>query len=87
MRMRVLADLVKERVVDDHQLVAHHNVVLDPAYVHVTKDSLHWVAEYRRALAADGIHSVGRYGGWTYCSIEDNLVETRALASALTPGR
>jgi hypothetical protein len=34
-------------------------------------------------LAAAGVHSVGRYGGWTYCSIEDNLVETRALARAL----
>jgi len=29
------------------------------------------------------VHTVGRYGGWTYCSIEDNLVETRALAEKL----
>jgi len=28
-------------------------------------------------------HSVGRYGGWTCCSIEDNLIETRALAQRL----
>ena len=34
-------------------------------------------------LAAHGVHSVGRYGGWTYCSIEDNIVETRALAHPL----
>ena len=43
----------------------------------------------RRACAtrsrARGVHSVGRYGGWTYCSIEDNLIETRALAAALAP--
>ncbi|MDQ3296829.1 MAG: NAD(P)-binding protein [Myxococcota bacterium] len=82
-RTRVLADLARERVIDGHQLVAHHDVVLDPAYVHITKDSLHWTAHYQRELAAQGIHSVGRYGGWTYCSIEDNLVETRALAAQL----
>jgi len=23
-------------------------------------------------LAAHDVHSVGRYGAWTYCSIEDN---------------
>jgi hypothetical protein len=26
------------------------------------------------------VYSIGRYGGWTYCSIEDNIVEARALA-------
>jgi hypothetical protein len=37
----------------------------------------------RALLAAQGVHAVGRYGGWTYCSIEDNLVETRALAAQI----
>jgi hypothetical protein len=87
MRERVLADLAREGIVDGHQLVAHHDVILDPAYVHITKDSLRETARYKAELAADDIHSVGRYGGWTYCSIEDNLVETRALASALTRAR
>jgi protoporphyrinogen oxidase len=84
MRERVLADLAREKIIDGHRLVAHHDVVLDPAYVHITKDSLQWTAQYKRDLAAQNIHSVGRYGGWTYCSIEDNLIETRELASALT---
>ncbi len=83
MRTRVLADLAAEGIVDGHRLVAWHSVVLDPAYVHITQRS---IAEHRRTaalLAAAGIHTVGRYGGWTYCSIEDNLIETRALAAAL----
>ncbi len=85
-RTRVLADLAREGIVDGHQLVAHHDVVLDPAYVHITTDSLTWTARYRRELADEGIHSVGRYGGWTYCSIEDNLLETRALAAQVAAG-
>lgn len=87
MRARVLADLAREGIVDGHQLVAHHDVILDPAYVHITQASLAETARVKAQLAAEDIHSVGRYGGWTYCSIEDNLVETRALASALTRAR
>ncbi len=82
-RARVLADLAREGIVTDHRLVAEHHVVLDPAYVHITKASLAETARLRDALAVRGVHSVGRYGGWTYCSIEDNLVETRALAENL----
>jgi protoporphyrinogen oxidase len=83
LRARVLDDLRREAIVTDHQLIAHHSVVLDPAYVHITQASLAETARLRAALAAHGVHSVGRYGGWTYCSIEDNLIETRALAQQL----
>jgi len=83
LRDRVLADLRRERIVTDQRLVSHHHVVLDPAYVHITRASLAETTRLRAALAAEGVHSVGRYGGWTYCSIEDNLLETRALAQTL----
>ena len=85
LRERVLADLARERIVDGHRLVSHHHVVLDPAYVHITAASLAETARLRAALAARGVHSIGRYGGWTYCSIEDNLIEARALATELAP--
>jgi len=80
-RERVLADLKKAGVIDEHKLVAHHSVVMDPAYVHITRASM---AEHSRVagdLRAHGVHAIGRYGGWTYCSIEDNIVEARALAA------
>lgn len=82
-RARVLADLAAEGVIDGHQLVAHHSVVMDPAYVHITRASMEEKARVSRILAANGIYSIGRYGGWTYCSIEDNIVEARALAADL----
>ncbi len=82
-RARVLADLAREKIVTDHELVAWHSVVMDPAYVHITRKSLAETARSRDVLAAGGVYSVGRYGGWTYCSIEDNIVETRALAATL----
>jgi protoporphyrinogen oxidase len=83
MQGRVLADLAREHVVDGHRLVASHHVVMDPAYVHINGSSRAEVARLRPVLADAGVHPVGRYGGWTYCAIEDNIVETRALAQKL----
>ncbi len=82
-KARVLQDLERCGVVDGHQLVSWHSVVLDPAYVHITQRSNAEVARLRAALAERGVHSIGRYGAWTYCSIEDNILEARALAETL----
>ncbi len=81
-RARVLDDLRVAGVTTDHQLVSWHTVTLDPAYVHITTRSLAEVTRLKRALSTRGVHSIGRYGSWTYCSIEDNIVEARALAEA-----
>ncbi|MBA3542195.1 MAG: NAD(P)-binding protein [Deltaproteobacteria bacterium] len=83
LRERVLADLAREGIVDGHRLVSHHHVVLDPAYAHITTASIAETTRVRDVLAARDVHAVGRYGGWTYCAIEDNIVEARALAEVL----
>ena len=83
MLARVIEDLRAEGVTTDHKLVAHHSVVMDPAYVHITRRSMAEHARLQRTLHANGVYSIGRYGGWTYCSIEDNIVEARALAADL----
>jgi protoporphyrinogen oxidase len=82
---RVLADLKRVGLVDEHQLVSWHSVVMDPAYVHITKASRKTVEEARRQLSPRGVFTIGRYGGWTYCSIEDNILEARELAELLAP--
>jgi protoporphyrinogen oxidase len=79
---RVLADLERAGVIDGHRLLAHHSVVMDPAYVHITERSNAERDRFRGELAANGVHSIGRYGGWTYCSIEDNIVEARAQVAS-----
>ena len=78
-----LAGLEAAGVIDGHAVVASHSVVMDPAYVHITKESNRALADTRAALAARGVYSIGRYGGWTYCSIEDNMIEARTLAQTL----
>ncbi|MGA9520303.1 MAG: FAD-dependent oxidoreductase [Myxococcaceae bacterium] len=83
LRARVLEDLKKVGVIDDHQLVASHSVLMDPAYVHITRQSMAEHARLAGVLRERGAHSIGRYGRWTYCSIEDNVLEARALAEKL----
>jgi protoporphyrinogen oxidase len=84
MRERVLADLKRVGVVTDHRLVAEHSVVMDPAYVHITQRSLGEYARLRADLRKRGVYSIGRYGAWTYCSIEDNIVEARELVASFS---
>jgi protoporphyrinogen oxidase len=83
LRERVMADLRAEGVVTEQRLVAHHHVVLDPAYCHITKASIAETAQLRAVLSELGVWSIGRYGAWTYCSIEDNIVEARGLVERL----
>ena len=80
-KQRVLSDLRAVGVLDGQRLVAEHSVLLDPAYVHITQASVADVARQRQLLAARGVYSAGRYGSWTYCSIEDNIIEARELAA------
>ncbi len=84
---QVLGDLRKVGVVEDHELVSFHNILLDPAYVHITQASVTDVEAKKRALATRGVHTFGRYGSWTYCSIEDNILEARAMAEACNAAR
>lgn len=83
MREQVLADLKRAGVITDHRLVAEHSVVMDPAYVHITQRSMTEHARITAELRARGVYSIGRYGAWTYCSIEDNIVEARELVASL----
>ena len=84
LQQRVLADLAAEGIVHKGQkLVAQHHAVMSPAYVHLTRRSIAEAVRARAELERHGVFSVGRYGGWTYCAIEDNLLETRALSARL----
>ncbi len=87
LKARVITDLQTCGVLENQTLVASHDVLLDPAYVHITTGSIEAAASKRELLAAQDVHSIGRYGAWTYCSIEDNIVEARALAERIGPTR
>ena len=82
LRPRVMADLRRAGIVDGHQLVSWKGLVLDPAYVHVSGESERFAQNACAMLRSRGVFPLGRYGTWTYCSIEDNILEAGSLARA-----
>lgn len=80
---RVLDDLRRVEIVTDHELVSWHSVIMDPAYVHIAKESQADIIRKKDFLGKHGVHSIGRYGSWTYCSIEDGMKEAFTLAEKL----
>lgn len=76
---QILKDLKLAEIIDDHKLVAYSSVIMNPAYVHISQDSENDKLEKMKLLSDCNIHSIGRYGEWTYCSIEDNIIQAKEL--------
>lgn len=77
---RTLLDLKKCHIVTDQQLVAHCTIIMDPAYVHITRNSESDKKQKMEYLAQHDVYSIGRYGAWKYCSLEDNIHDAFTLA-------
>lgn len=80
---RVLNDLREAGMISNHQVVSSCSVVMDPAYVHVTGKMEKDRDAKKEILSRYGVYSIGRYGSWIYCSIEDNIKEAKQLAIRL----
>lgn len=81
----VLKDLKTAGIIADSQFVVdYQSIVMNPAYVHINKHSVVDVEEKKNLLAEFDVYSIGRYGSWTYCSIEDNIIEASNLAYKLS---
>lgn len=83
---KVLFDLRKVGVITDHQLLEHNFIVMDPAYVHICSETVKEKEEIKFNLQKQGVHLVGRYGDWTYCSIEDCIAQGYEVAALLREG-
>jgi len=82
-KTKVLADLKKVGVITDQLLVSYKAIIMDPAYVHVNGKADKLKKDYKAYLEGFDVYSIGRYGDWKYCSIEDNILEARELSEKL----
>ncbi len=79
-----LENLKRHGVIDEtNPLQAWNAIVMDPAYVHINTETERELRQRKAELRAHGIYTIGRYGGWTYCSMEDCMLEAEALAKQL----
>lgn len=77
--IRVLDDLKKCGIILNQKLVAHECLMIDPGYVHITVEGNKAVEEEMKYLAEYNVFSIGRYGKWTYCSMEDCMLQAKEI--------
>jgi protoporphyrinogen oxidase len=80
---KVLEDLKKCHIIKNQSLIDYEFLVMNPAYVHITKQSNKIYNNWCKQNNINNIYSIGRYGSWTYCSIEDNIIQAKETAEIL----
>ena len=79
-----LENLKKCGIIDDeNSLEEYVSIIMDPAYVHITKETDEKIKQFKKELKANNMYTIGRYGGWTYCSMEDCMLEAKNLAESI----
>ena len=70
-------------VEDDNKLVDCSTIVMNPAYVHINSENNKEIKEFEKYLNDNSVYTIGRYGAWTYCSMEDCMISAKELAEKL----
>lgn len=79
-----LQNLKKVGIVeDDNKFVDYSTIVMNPAYVHINSETNKEIKEFEKYLNDNSVYTIGRYGAWTYCSMEDCMISAKELAEKL----
>lgn len=79
-----LQNLKENKIIDDTmKLEEYVSIIMDPAYVHINEETENKITELKEDLSRENIYTIGRYGAWTYCSMEDCMVEAKKLSNKL----
>src|SRR5699024_1255024 len=65
---------------EDMKLEEHSTIIMDPAYVHINTETEKKVQEFKDREAQNNIYTIGRYGAWIYCSMEDGMLAVNKFA-------
>lgn len=79
-----LENLKKHNIIDDDmKLEEYVSIIMDPAYVHINGRTEKKISKLKDNLGQQNIYTIGRYGAWTYCSMEDCMIEAKKLSNNL----
>ena len=79
-----LVNLKKHGIIDDTmKLEEYVSIIMDPAYVHINGQTDKKIQDLKSNLSKNQIYTIGRYGAWTYCSMEDCMLEAKDLSKSL----
>lgn len=80
---KTIQDLKRSGIITGQKVVDYQMLVLKPAYVYITEMSRKLYKEWCSVYNNSNIYSIGRYGSWTYCSIEDNIIQAKQIVQEL----
>ncbi|WP_197739566.1 hypothetical protein [Vibrio taketomensis] len=78
--VKTIECLKETEIITDHKLISYTSILMDPAYVHVSEKSNRIKESTLTELSDYQVYSIGRYGDWKYCSIEDSMTDAINLA-------
>ena len=61
-------------------LIGYH---FKPDLSNINSETDAQITELKKNLADENIYTIGRYGAWTYCSMEDSMIAAKNLAEKL----
>ena len=71
---------------EDMKLIDYEPIVMCPAYVHINTQVDNELSAIKENLSKENIYTIGRYGAWTYNSMEDCMIMAKELAIKLNEG-
>lgn len=81
---KTLLGLKEMNIIDDsYNLVDYETIIMNPAYVHITENTDKKITKLKEDFETKGVYTIGRFGGWTYCSMEDCMVEAKNLSEKI----
>lgn len=79
---KALEGMKKVGIIDDSMKLVDKNIlVMDPAYVHISTKEDQAIKAFQSELETQNIYNLGRYGKWTYNSMEDCMELADQLAN------
>lgn len=79
-----LDNLKKHGIIDNEMILEEYvSIIMDPAYVHINGQTDKKIQELKENLKNNKIYTIGRYGAWTYCSMEDCMLEAKKLSKKI----
>ncbi len=75
-----LKNLKAVGIIDDTMnLMDKSVIIMDPAYVHISESTNEKIDKLKNSLEEKQIYTTGRYGKWTYSSMEDCMIWAKEL--------
>ena len=78
-----LKNLEKVGIIKNNKLVDYNYIIMNPAYVHINTEHMKNIEKVKHELSNQDVYTIGRYGDWTYCSMEDCMLSAKELVKSI----